>query len=185
MRLFIPIILILAAVGLFVVYTNPTYQNSQALSAQVASYNDALDKSQELRTVRDQLLAKRNTFSTDDVQKLSEILPDNVDNIRLIIDINNIASRHGLSLTDVQLGNIGGAVAQSSVASGGSGSPVGSVDIGFSVSTDYNTMLAFLEDVEHSLRLIDVEKLTFTAPTSASGDTTYVFSIRTYWLQPQ
>jgi len=178
MRLFIPIILVVAAIGLFVVYTNPAYQASKALSAKVAAYNDALDKSKELRQVRDQLLSKRNTFSADDVQKLQEVLPDNVDNIRLIIDINNIASRHGISLSGVNIGDIGG-TKNAPVAGVGSG-PVGNVDIGFSVATSYDGMLSFLNDLEHSLRLIDVEKLTFTA--SATDASTYAFNIRTYWL---
>lgn len=177
MRLFIPIILIVAALGLFVVYTNPAYQATKALSAQVAAYNDALDKSKELRSVRDQLLSKRNTFASDDVQKLQEVLPDNVDNIRLIIDINNIASRHGLALGGVNIGDIGGK--KNTLAAGSSG-PVGKVDVGFTVTTSYDGMLSFLNDLEHSLRLVDVEKLSFTA--GANDSSTYTFGIRTYWL---
>jgi Tfp pilus assembly protein PilO len=184
MRLLVPIILIIAAIGLFVAYTNPTYQASKALATKAAAYDDALTKSQQLRTERDKLLSKRNTFSPDDVQKVEEILPDNVDNIRLIIDINNIASRHGLALTNVQIGSVGsGAVASAAAAlSAGAGAgPVGSVDVGFSVSTSYETMLAFVQDIEHSLRLIDIEKLDFSAP-SEGGNSTYSFGIRTYWL---
>ena len=189
MRLFVPTILLIAAIGLFVVYTNPTYQASQTLQAQASAYDDALTKSQELRSVRDQLLSKRNTFSADDVQKLQELLPDNVDNIRFIIDINNIASRHNISLSNVQLGTLGGsgsgttaasAASAAAISSSGPGDLVGSVDIGFSVTASYGDMLAFLQDIEHSLRLIDVEKLTFTA--SSSGLNTYAFTVRTYWL---
>jgi hypothetical protein len=167
-------VFIIAAIGLFVVFTNPTYQASKDLQTQVASYDDALNKSQELRSVRDQLLSKRNTFSPDDVQKVTAMLPDNVDNIRLIIDINNIASRHNLALKNVQLGTVG---AGTHVSTGPANS-VGSVDIGFTVNASYDTMLAFLQDLEHSLRLIDVEKLAF----NASAITDYSFTIRTYWL---
>jgi len=180
MRLFVPIILVVAAVGLFVVYVNPTYQSTKDLSAQVAAYNNALDKSQELRQVRDQLLAKRNTFAPNDVQKLSDVLPDNVDNIRLIIDINNIAARHSLTLSNVQLGNIGGASNANPSAIGATSGPVGTVEVGFAVTTTYDGMLAFLQDLEHSLRLIDVDKLIFTA--SANDLNSYQISIRTYWL---
>jgi hypothetical protein len=182
MRLFIPIILLVAAIGLFVVYTNPAYQATKALSSQVSGYDDALNKSKELRTVRDQLLAKRNTFSADDVQKLQEVLPDNVDKIRLIIDVNNMASRHGLSLSAVQIGNIG-ADAKNALTAGAQSGPTGSVEVGFSISTTYDGMLSFLQDLEHSLRLIDVEKLAFTA--GGSGVDTYSFTIRTYWLNSQ
>ena len=178
MRLFVPIILVVAAIGLFVVYTNPEYQQTKALSAQVAAYDDALNKSQELRAVRDQLLSKRNTFSSDDVQKLSEVLPDNVDNIRLIIDINNIASRHGLSLSGVNIGDISGSANKNVLSSGTGAGPTGNVDVSFAITTSYDGMLSFLSDLEHSLRLVDVEKISFTAGNTS----TYTFDIRTYWL---
>jgi hypothetical protein len=177
-----PTILVIAAVGLFVVYTNPTYQATHTLQAQASAYDDALTKSQQLRAIRDQLLSKRNTFSADDVQKLQEVLPDNVDNIRFIIDVNNIAARHNISLSDVQLGTIGGtAQTDQSVAAASSGGAVGSVDIGFTINASYSDMLAFLGDLEHSVRLIDVEKLSFTAPSSGTT-TNYTFVVRTYWL---
>jgi Tfp pilus assembly protein PilO len=181
-RLLIPIVLVGAAIGLFALYTNPTYQSTKELQAQAMSYDDALNKSQELRTVRDQLLSKRNTFSADDIQKLQEMLPDNVDNIRLIIDINNIASRHNLSLQNVSLGTISNSrTTRSATSAGASGDAVGSVEIGFSVTTSYDNMLAFIQDVEHSLRLIDIENLSFSA--TAGDNSIYSMSIRTYWLQ--
>src|SRR6185436_8105310 len=104
--LLLPLILLCAAIGLFVLYTNGAYQEVKILNAQADSYDQALNKSQELRAVRDQLLSKRNAFPNDAVAKLQKVLPENVDNIRLIIDINNIASRHALALTDVDLGDL-------------------------------------------------------------------------------
>ena len=180
MRLFIPSILVVAAIGLFVVYTNPSYQASKALVTQENAYDDALTKSQELKGVRDQLLSKRNTFAASDVQKLQEILPDNVDNIRFLIDINNIAARHNLSLKNVQLGTITNGTTAQAANLAASGGPVGSVDISFSVNASYNDMLAFLQDVEHSVRITDVEKLDFS--TSAVNNPDYSFTVRTYWL---
>ncbi len=180
MRAFLPIVLIIAAIGLFVVYINPTYQNDQGLETQVAAYNNALDQSQQLLATRNQLLAKRNTFSTTDINNLEEILPDNVDNIRLIIDVNNIASLHSLSLQNVQLGSVAGANTTNALAAGSQSGPVGSVDVGFAITTSYANMLAFLQDLEHSLRLIDVEGLSFTA--GPNDLTTYTFTIQTYWL---
>jgi hypothetical protein len=180
-RLLLPIILIGAAFGLFVLYTNPTYQASKAVAAQVASYDDALTKSTELKASRDKLISKRNTFSPENVDKLSKILPDNVDNIRFTIDINGIAARHNLSLKNVQLGTVSDSKTQRNALSGGaSGDAVGSVTIGFSVTSSYDNMLAFLADLEHSLRIIDIQSIVFTANNGDSAD--YTFNIRTYWL---
>lgn len=181
MRVLILLILVGASIGLFVVYTNPAYQEMKVLRAQVASYDEALNKSQELRTVRDGLLAKRNTFPTEAVAKLERVLPDNVDNIRLIIDINNIAARHGLTLTDVALGEVGGKNGErSAVAVGVSSDTVGSVEVGFSVSATYEGFLAFLMDIEHSLRIVDIEGLSFK---TGSEVPVYSLTIRTYWLR--
>lgn len=181
MRFVIPSVLLIAAIGLFVVYTNPTYQSSQEITMQVSSYDEALDRSQELRRARDELLARRNTFATEDLQKLQRMLPDNVDNIRLIIEINNIASKHALALQNVELGELSDSrQARSTFSVGASGDPIGSVDVSFSLSTTYEKFLAFLADLERSLRIVDVQGITFSADETVSQ---YNLTIRTYWLQ--
>ena len=180
-RLLIPLILLCAAIGLFVLYIDPAYQTIQKLQAQVSAFDDALNKSKELKRVRDQLLSRRNTFPDEKLQKIEKILPDNVDNIRLVIDINNVAARHSLTLKNVQLGNISDSTkAKNALAVGTSGSPVGSVDLGFVVNAPYINFLSFIQDLEHSLRVIDIEKISFTAGEKDSSD--YTVSIRTYWL---
>lgn len=178
-RIIIPIILLAAALGLFGMYTNPSFQGIKRLSAEQAAYDGALDKAQQLRAVRDQLLARRASFSDEDVNKLSHTLPDNLDNIRLIIDINNIASRHNVVISQVQLGSTQSSNGGSSLATGPSGSAIGSVEIGFTINATYDNFLAFEEDLEHSLRIIDVTRIGF----STGGDlNSYTFTIKTYWL---
>lgn len=180
MRLLVPVILAALAIGLFVLYTNPTYQNVKVLSAQAGSYDDALNKSQELRGVRDKLIAKRNTFSTENLRRLEYLLPDNVDNIRLIIDINNIAARRSLTLKNVELGKLSDrSVERSALAVGSSGDPIGSVELGFSVTAGYDNFIALLQDLQRSLRLVEIEKISVT-PEGDLGD--YKVTIRTYWL---
>jgi len=182
MRLVFPLLLILAAGGLFALWTNPQYQSLKSTQAQVAAFDEALSTAQELKERRDELLSKRNTFSTDNVQKLQNMLPDNVDNIRFIIDINNIASRRSLSLRNVSLGTISdGKQARGSLSVGASGEPIGSAQVSFSLAASYDDYLGFLQDLERSLRIVDVEKISIK-PVSP---TLYEFgmSIRTYWLR--
>lgn len=181
----LPVIFILCAVGLFIGYINPAYQQVKTLRVQDGQYNDVLTQSTNLRTERDKLLAKRNTFQSSDVQKLERLLPDNVDNIRLIIDINDIAARYNLSLRDVQLSGD----AQSSNTVGQSGGALGSVELSFTVSATYDSFITFLQDLEKSLRLVDVTGVSFTVGSSASNTagtsnlTDYKVTIRTYWLR--
>ena len=185
MRILIPSVLILAAIGLFVMYTNGAYQGPggiKSLQAQVSAFDDALNKAQDLKASRDKLISKRNTFSEENVQKLERILPDNVDNIRFVIDINGIAARHGLSLKNVALGSISDAKSgRSALAVGSSGDPVGSAEISFSLTATYDEFLSFLQDLEHSLRVVDVEKISFKS-ADAGGKYDYALTVRTYWL---
>lgn len=180
-RLLMPLLLVGVALGLFMLYTNPTYQSIKLLRAQVAEYDDALNKSKELRTIRDELNARRNTFAPEAVQKLERILPDNVDNIRFAIEIDNIATRRNLSIGALKLGEVSDSRAQKSpLAVGASGDAVGSVDVGFEIEARYEDFLTFLQDLEHSLRLIDIEKISFKA--TEGGNIKHAFTIRTYWL---
>ncbi len=181
-RFITPLILVALAVALFVLYTDPAYQGTKEVKAQVDSYDNALTKSQELRRVRDQLISKRNALRVEDLQKLEKVLPDNVDNIRLIIDIDNIATRRGLPLRNVQLGEISdSAVARDPLAVGDSGNPVGSVTLTFSVSATYEDFLLLLADLEHSLRIVDIENISFDVKDTETND--YTITIRTYWLR--
>lgn len=181
MRTLLPLFLTIIAVGLFALYTNPTYQSVKDAQAEAAQYDQALTQSSQLRSTRDQLLARRNTFSADDVRKLERVLPDNVDNIRLIIDIDNIAARYGLQVKDVALGR-NSAMSGSQPSSVGQGSQVvGTVELGFAVSATYDNFIAFLQDLEKSVRIVDVESIKFS---SGSGDlNSYALQIRTYWLR--
>lgn len=180
-QFFIPIILILVAIGLFVLYTNPTYQEVKSLQVQVGAYDDALNKSKELHTISGDKVAAFNTFSDENKDRLNRILPENVDNIHLIIDINNIAARRGLSLKNISVGNLSNSASkQSALAVGSSESPVGSVELNFSVTASYDNMLALLQDLEHSLRVMDIEKISFTVGESSLYD--YSITVRTYWL---
>ena len=173
-------ILVGAAIGLFVVYTNPTYQAAKQLVLNKAEYDAALDNANQLHATRDALLAKRKQFSPEDMDRLMRMLPDNVDNIRLIIDINGIARRHNLSLTNVSLGDLGDKNKSGATAVGTGQGAVGSVTVGFSVSATYDDLVSFLQDLEHSLRIVDIQKVSFSA---GNGDLqTFSLQVKTYWL---
>jgi Tfp pilus assembly protein PilO len=84
-------------------------------------------------------------------------------------------------VSNVALGEVSkSSAAATSLAVGPSSDPVGSVSLGFSVTASYEDFLAFLQDLEHSLRILDVEKLAFTG--EQGGKYTFDFTIRTYWL---
>jgi hypothetical protein len=135
MRQFIfPLLLVGLAIALFVMYTNPTYQSAKSVLAEVNSYNDALSKSKELRKIRDEKIAAFNTFSPAKIDRLKSILPDNVDNIHLIIDINNIANAPRPYAQKCSPGrDLRQCERTQALAVGSSGEAVGSIGLSFSV----------------------------------------------------
>src|SRR3989338_8756773 len=102
MRFIAPIILIGIAGSIFFMLTNPAYDRISALKADVASYNIALDNSKMLENERDKLTSKYNVINPDNLIKLKRFLPDNVDNIRLILEIEQIALPYGMALKDIK-----------------------------------------------------------------------------------
>lgn len=174
----LPIILILASVGLFYTFIDPTYQDTKVLLEQEAKFDEALDKSRELLSIRDTLLAKRNAFTEFDLERLNKLLPDHVDNVRLAFDLDGIASKYNMRVKNIQIseqaGRQGGGVGPDS-------NPFDSVALSFSVAASYEDLLSFLRDLEKSLRIVDVSVLSFSSP---SGDLyEYQVDLTTYWLR--
>jgi hypothetical protein len=183
------LILIILAIGLFFTYTNGELQATNAIRTTNAGYLTAIQNSEQLIKERDSVLATYNTLTAQEKANLDKILPDNVDNVRLMIDINNIASRHGILLQGLSTSadNTGtGAGANTSSGSGNSSSAnptsgtVNSVSISFGFSSSYANFLSFMKDIESSLRILDITSMTVTA--NPTGTYNYSMQLQTYWL---
>ncbi len=181
MKLIFPSILILISLATFFFYTNPHYQSVKDHQSQVADYDEALDNEAKLEQDRDALSNKYHSFPLDAQVRLEKLLPDNADNIRLVIDIQKIALSNGVNVISTEFDS-SGAKSSSNGDGRGTQKDYGIFDLGFSVTGSYANFLKFLKAMESNLRVTDVQSITFS-----SGDTkdTYTFSIKikTYWLK--
>jgi type IV pilus assembly protein PilO len=187
-KLLFPIILIIAAGLIFYLFISPTYADVQTLKVERAKYNSALADAKALQTKLDSLRSKLNNFSPDDLNRLNHMLPNHVDNVRLILELDSIASRHNMAVNNV---NVSGATDNNNQSNSNSNSKknaskkVHTVKAEFHVKGNYDTLLAFLTDLEKSLRIVDINSVTFSVPTAANTDTSvydYSITISTYWL---
>lgn len=177
MKFLIPIFLILLSGALFWVFINPHYMAVKELQEQVARFDEALTRSQELISTRDALLSKYNTFQSRDLERLAKILPDTVDNVRLTLDIDSIGEKYGMAIRNVSVKDM----PKSATAVGPSTDPFGSIVLQFGTSGSYENFVRFLADLEQSLRIVDVTDIAFTA--SETDFNQYTVSLTTYWLQ--
>ncbi len=173
----ISIVLILASAGLFFGYIDPTYAFVSEQRREKADYDRALNKSKELQAERDKFLEKYNEMSEIERGDLSKLLPDNIDNVRLILDIDEMAKKYGMRIRNFKTD-----ATEKTDTIGAGSSPFGTLNLSFSTTAPYGTFLSFVRDLEQSLRLIDITGVEFT-----SSDTNdlydYKVTVKTYWLK--
>ncbi len=198
-----PIIFVGIAITFFFVVTNPMYDGASGITAlknEVASYNNALDTSKVLEGERDQLTAKYNNIDPDNLTKLQTLLPDSVNNIRLILEIQQLASPYGMTLSDVKYDTAeNAATAGNNTATVQGGGAVqtspqnyGVFNLEFTIAGTYANFINFTKSLESNLRIVDMSSISFSSDANTAGVSTktnsaevykYDFKIKTYWLK--
>ena len=153
---------------------------------------------------------KYNALDPVNLSKLVKLLPDNVDNIRLILEIEKVASPYGMALENVKYSTdttkkdatkdttATQAMAAQTGGTQGKGANLPNKDYGvwnleFSTKGTYNNFLNFIKDLENNLRIVDISSIQFSSDTatntksginpSSSESYVYNFVIKTYWLK--
>lgn len=200
MKFIMPMILIGIGVTTFFVFTDPLYSDVLQLRVKSSSYNEALSNSKALENERDKLTAKYNSINTDNLTKLQKLLPENIDNIRLILEIEQIASPYGMTLKDVKYnitnGNtqapaVVGISQLGAMAQQANPKDYGIWNLEFSTSGTYNNFINFTKDLESNLRIVDIASIEFSSNANSLSNSAlnvsdvykYNFKIKTYWLK--
>lgn len=180
-----PILLIILAVALFFAYTNPTFSGPVAdAQAKIRSYDSAIEAAEKFKKRESELALELGQLDEEQLKRLNVFLPDNVNNIQLILDLDVLASKTGVTLSNFSIGEQG---ADGSAVSREENIPldtdevVDSIDITVTAEGTYLAFQTFLAAVEQSLRPLDVVGLTVTAKDT--GVYTYDLTFRIYWLR--
>lgn len=203
LRTLTPILSILIALGLLFSYVKPTFEQVKLLQDETQEYVQAIDRADTLRTRVNELIAKRNSFSPADLERLEAFLPDRINEVALMLDLNTLAKRHGLTFGNIKIADNDARneieplpeTITRSVLIDPNNPAAGSVeetisipkyftpiDISFSVVGVYEDFKSFIIDLEKSLALIDIRSLSIS-PTE--GDqTTYTITTRLYSFNP-
>ncbi len=186
-RYITPILLLAISIGAFVALTNPLYGEIKVLQADQSAYSNALANSLKLQEVRDILIGKQNQFSSRDIEDLEQMIPDSVDNIKLAIEIQRMGEERGLSVESVQYDPKSNQSSENSL--GGDVTAQNSLfevfELEIIASGPYDTFVSFLEDIQRSLRIVDVVNVEFSSESSFLNDNTYTYNIiiKTYRLK--
>ncbi len=184
------LILIVLAIGIYFTVTKTMIAGIREVQAVNAEYTSAIKSAEKLIEVRDKVREAWNNVAPADRERLEKMLPSTVDNIRLIIDLNSIAPRHGFTLENIK------AVADSEKdrpgivlpASGASRNQnliknptLDTVTVSFNVTAPYQQFIGFLQDLEANLRIMDITHLTLEAKDTGMYD--FTVELKTYWMR--
>ncbi|MCK4918444.1 MAG: type 4a pilus biogenesis protein PilO [Candidatus Pacebacteria bacterium] len=176
-KFILPTFLILLSGGLFFFFVDPMYQDIQVLKEEKIQYDEALNKSRELREVRDSLLSKYNRLDSENIDRLEKIIPDNIDNVKLIMEIDSMASKYGAVIRRVDVnshvdeeGSLGKDTKEYNI-----------VNLDLTIEASYEDFIKFLNDLSSNLRIVDVNSLSF----ESNYLDLYQFNLnfKTYWLK--
>lgn len=182
MRSLMPILLIVVSVGLFYVFIDPRLQVARELSDEASEYKEAIQKANDLMVVRDELLTQYNSISSNDIERLKRIVPDSVDLVKMVADIDTIAGDLGIAIQSVETTE---EVVDDSLGINDPASlrPYLTADVSLKFITDYPNLILFLKELERSLQMIDIKSVTFSAGTSQNNLYDFSVSFQTYWLR--
>lgn len=194
MRYITLIIFIVLTCGFASLYTLPLWRDTQALSATIATGSERLSTADSLAKSRADLISKYNSIPKADLDNLTTLLPDNVNNIRLIIQVDSLATKNGLSVLQNVTYTTHDSTTDDPKASAKAAAarpPYEPFTISFETIGTYKNFLSFVSDIEKNLRLLDIQQVDFTpvppanakdAP-SANGLISYKVKVSTYWLR--
>lgn len=203
MRLIFPFIfIVLSVVGGFI-YVKPLFSEVSSLRTDMASYEKALSNSKNLQKTRDNLITSYKSISPSDKERLNKFLPNSVNNIQLILEIQQVANKHNLSIKNISFkppvaepnpkeDTKDTKTTTNKNAKKKEVSPFGVFDLEFKTKSDYKTFTSFIKDLEQNLRLIDIVGISFTVPSTLQGKQPadfdpnifdFTVKIKTYWLR--
>jgi len=205
MKYLLPIINLCLAVALFFMFTDKMMVNAPLnetvvspktgqpdISLSTGGIRSLLVRQQELNealTAADQddarvneLSGTYNSFAAADLARLDEFLPDHVDNIQLIIDVNGIAKKNGMAIKNVKVSTGSQNDDPATAKKIATLDPrLGAMILSFSVTGTYDAYKKLIADLAASLRIIDISSVAFA--TEDKGIYTYNLSLKTYWLK--
>ena len=193
MQRLLPLVLLLIAAGIGFAYIYPTFNGSIATEQQqITNYDGALKAAGDFQKKENDLITERNAIPPASLARLQEYLPDGVNNIQLILDMNALATRYGVALSGFSIQDNGAPASPGSPdatsTSDGGGSPsiqttgvTDSLDLSVQATATYPAFQAFLTAAELSLRPLDITQISLTS--TPTGVYTYAMTFRIYWLQ--
>jgi hypothetical protein len=203
MKAIISIILIAASIAFFIFFTKPKWAELKLNKLEVEKLNIAQENAKILKSKIDAILKIKSSISEADLEKIKRMVPDNVENVKLIIDFDSMLQdlirqkgtaaiykkANSTESDDFSIENPKISKGNTTIGGDFDSSQLGVADFTFTVSLTYRDFLDFLKRIETSSRIFDIESISFSSPDLKDiknpDEIIYNFNItlKTYWLK--
>lgn len=198
-RALTPIILIILSLVIVFTYIKPTFESMQVKQEQAKEYQDALETAASFNDEVQRLLREVRSFEPENIRALERYVPDEIDSVAVMRDIDFLARQNSLALTSIatggsaENGNERSATVQRAQIGGDTTLPNGtqsqstiprSQSFSLSVDGSYENLKNFLIDVERNAYPLAVADLSFGEPDEETGLFTFSLTLETYALNP-
>jgi len=147
---------------------------------QKREYGKSLETVSNIETKKNELLTQFNNISEADKNNIETFLPSSLNFVRFISQIDAVAASHGISIDKISSKNVSPS-AGSSVENAEPQQSFNTSIVGFSFTASYEAFNAFMEDLEKSLRILDINSIKLAA--GKDGAYSYDVEFKTYWLK--
>ena len=137
-----------------------------------AQYDEAISKAESIMDQSKSLKSQYERVSDEEKKKMTIMVPDSIDKVRLLNEVLGLARDAGFLLSDLSYSDLG-------VLPGGKSGAA----ISFSVKTTYPRFKSLMKNFEESMRLYSIDSVTFSAPEKESDLTSYQVRLQTYYLK--
>lgn len=177
-KILISLFLIAGSAVIFFTKSKDYFSDVEILRKQASSYNETINTAKEVKNFVDEVLSAYNSVSQENVDRINKMISSGPGSMELVVQIDEMMKKNGLDLDSIDTKEI---AAEDSVLGAPRSGDVSTQLLSISIKArgPYESFHSFMQELERSLRLIDVNSVKI----SSAGQDDYLFSIEavSYW----
>lgn len=186
-------LIIVTGLGIYFL-TLPLYEDLQRARSENQEFDRVLGEVSDLLSTQESLISRYQNIPDSDREAIDTVMADENDNVRLIYDIEQLASQKGLFVIKVSSEllqdsnnqnnqqNFDNVEEQHGGFDTGRSREKNTMTIEMTLDGEYDSFVSFISDLEKSLRIIDVKSVEFT-PSSDRTAYSYEIVLHSYILK--
>lgn len=171
-------IILTLSIGYVFIY--PKTGEISSLLEEKQKYENTLEVVNNIENKKNELLTEFNKISTQDRKNIETILPSSLNFVKLVAQIDKVAMGYGIIVDKFSSKETSFSVGDS-IATAQPSKPYNSAVISFSFKSPYDKFSGFINDLEKSLRILDVRSTKLE--TQEKDINSYQVEFETYWLK--